>query len=121
MSTEIPCLRLRLELDGDDVTPLARSAFSMLTAAGLQVRISEMEAVAGAKGAPVDFGTILLAAISTGTVKVMIELIRCLIERNPAVKIRITHETSTVEIDASKVARKQEVALLESLLGAARA
>ena len=99
---------LKLFLSAD--TPNARLANLTrdlerdLTRAGIKARPAETSPVPSERGEPFTIGVLVLALVTSGTVKAMIECFKAYLSRERALTVKLTHADGTqVEITARNV------------------
>lgn len=74
----------------------------------LTVRIPEESGGGGSKGAGVEIGQILLAALSSGTVVAMFNVLKSYIDRKPSLKLEIeATDGRKLKIDAEHLSKEQ--------------
>ncbi|WP_417909329.1 effector-associated constant component EACC1 [Candidatus Electronema sp. PJ] len=74
----------------------------------LTAKLPEERGGAGTKGDPVTVGSLLLAALSSGTVVAMFQVLKSYIERKPTLKIELqAADGRTLKIEAEHLSKTQ--------------
>jgi len=71
----------------------------------------------GDKGDPVSIGTIVLAAISTGTVISLLDVIKAYLSREPEITITINTRAEKISLNSKNISTKEIQSTIEKLNG----
>jgi hypothetical protein len=110
---------LSADLPGERLAQLTRNLERDLSRAGIQARPVEGPSVPGERGEPITLGVLVLALVTGGTVKAIIECFKAYLSRERALTVRLTGaDGSQVELTARNV---DTAAVREALEAAASA
>jgi hypothetical protein len=101
-----PSLTLSLNADLPDtrLAQLSRDLERDLSRAGVGTRPVKEPSVAGEKGEPITLAVLALAALSSSTIKAMIECFKAYLSREKALSIKLTNADGTlVEVTARNI------------------
>jgi hypothetical protein len=97
-------LSLSADLPNERLAQLTRDLERDLSRAGVHARPLEAPPVPGERGEPFTLGVLVLALVSSGTVKAMIECFKAYLSRERALTIRLMHADGIqVEVTARNV------------------